>query len=84
MHPVEHDLRGSAVSGGDVARHDLSLCSSQSEVQQLDLVVCTDTNVAWLYVLCSAEMRERDEKMLQPHSQTPILFKHRNVIIIFF
>ena len=51
VHPVEHDLWGPPVSGGDVARHDLGSGAAQSEVQDLYLTVLTHTYVAGFQVL---------------------------------
>ena len=51
VHPVEHDLGSSAVSRGHIACHYLGLGSSQTKIQQPDVIVCTHSNVTGLYVL---------------------------------
>ena len=60
VHPVEHDLRGSPVSGGDVARHDLGSGAAQSEVQDLYLTVLTHSYVAGFQVLGEWEWENRN------------------------
>mgnify|MGYP005989957065 CR=1 FL=1 len=48
--PCEHDLRGSVISGGNVAGHLGVLNSGQTKVANLQIAVFVDKNVAGLKI----------------------------------
>ena len=62
VHPIEHDFRCSAVAGGDIASHNLRLCSSEPKIQQPDLIISTHSYITGFNVLYSGkEIQARDE-----------------------
>ena len=56
VHPIEHDFRGPAVASGDIARHEICLRPSKSEIQQPDLIVRTHSNVARFNILSTQKV----------------------------